>query len=504
MSCREWWAVGQYGAELRKQILGLVCWMRPMLGTFNKSSHSRFFTKRQKHFLLLPVFFLVAALNAETRANDPQSLVSVEGTIVDAAAHAVADARIEIRSLSSNQVLMDTRSDADGKFLLVQLALPAAKYTVKASHPDYRSAEQEIQVVTGVSQIGPLTFILKPPLRVRGPQGPKQKFTVVPIFFATDRAESNESGKVTYLNVRAPAGKLSLGMCNVSIPERHQLAELERPSLWKLEFHENAENHIVVQQVIPQSAGTFFESLSQRVKNSEHKDAFVFVHGFDTSFTDAAERTAQLAYDLGFQGAPILYSWPSEARLFGYRDDEKTIQKTVENLKKFLIAIAHRSAAVRIHLVAHSMGNRALLLAFAQLQQEISREDLGQFQEIILAAPDVDRESFTKIAKQISNPANRLTLYVSGSDQALLISHKLFHTQPRAGESGSAPIILPGLDTIDVTAVSTDTLGHSYYGDNRAVISDLLQVFEHEKPPRSGLSRAGVGSLGYWLLRPTN
>jgi esterase/lipase superfamily enzyme len=35
------------------------------------------------------------------------------------------------------------------------------------------------------------------------------------------------------------------------------------------------------------------------------KDAFVFIHGYNVSFEDAARRTGQFAYDLKFVGAPI-------------------------------------------------------------------------------------------------------------------------------------------------------------------------------------------------------
>ena len=48
--------------------------------------------------------------------------------------------------------------------------------------------------------------------------------------------------------------------------------------------------------------------------------AFIYVHGFQTSFDQAARRAAQLAYDLDFdleadfRGVPMLFSWPSRGR----------------------------------------------------------------------------------------------------------------------------------------------------------------------------------------------
>ena len=104
---------------------------------------------------------------------------------------------------------------------------------------------------------------------------------------------------------------------------------------------------------------SFFDKLSSRIAKSHRKEAFVFVHGFNVTFEDAARRTAQLAYDLGFKGAPILYSWPSKGSLFSYAADEATIDWTVPHLKEFLEEIAFKSGAEVLHIIAQSMGNRA-------------------------------------------------------------------------------------------------------------------------------------------------
>ncbi len=36
-------------------------------------------------------------------------------------------------------------------------------------------------------------------------------------------------------------------------------------------------------------------------------DALIFVHGFNTSFDDAAFRMAQIVWDLGYRGLPVLF-----------------------------------------------------------------------------------------------------------------------------------------------------------------------------------------------------
>ena len=52
--------------------------------------------------------------------------------------------------------------------------------------------------------------------------------------------------------------------------------------------------------------------VAERLQSSQSfKDhAVVFVHGYNTAFDYAVYRTAQIAYDLKFDGVPFLFSWP--------------------------------------------------------------------------------------------------------------------------------------------------------------------------------------------------
>lgn len=74
--------------------------------------------------------------------------------------------------------------------------------------------------------------------------------------------------------------------------------------------------------------------MRQLVANSRQRSAFMFVHEYNVFFEDAAKRTAVLAFDLRFPGAPILYSWPSKASKRAYPKDSETmlIQKPLAPL----------------------------------------------------------------------------------------------------------------------------------------------------------------------------
>ena len=321
-------------------------------------------------------------------------------------------------------------------------------------------------------------------------------------------AQSENSRKTTAAEKPAMGygnrrGTLQYGTCRVSIPESHEIGELEAPSVWKFEFTETPERHVVLMSIDPRPADEFFARLRACVEQSQRRSAFVFVHGFNVTFEDAARRTAQIAYDLKFDGAPVFYSWPSQGGLLKYTIDENNVRWSVQHLREFLVDFARRSGAEQIHLIAHSMGNRALTGALRDLAF-LPEEERPTFKEIILTAPDIDAGVFrTDIAPHIAKTADRVTLYASSNDTALSYS-KQIHGYPRAGDTGEDLLVLPGMDTIDVSAVDTSLLGHNYYGDNDSVLADIFEVLHEAKPPaqRRWLQSARRGNLHYWVFRP--
>ena len=64
-------------------------------------------------------------------------------------------------------------------------------------------------------------------------------------------------------------------------------------------------------------------------------------------------------------------------------------------------------------------------------------------------------------------------------------------------------VILQGVDTLDMTNANTDSLGHSVYSDQRAVLGDLNALIRHNaEPPRFGLQEDSVDAVGrYWRFR---
>ncbi|MFH1245181.1 MAG: alpha/beta hydrolase, partial [Candidatus Omnitrophota bacterium] len=237
-------------------------------------------------------------------------------------------------------------------------------------------------------------------------------------------------------------------------------------------------------------------------RDSAKKSAFIFIHGYNVTFENAARRTAQMSYDLGFDGAPVFYSWPSQGTVQGYPVDENNIQWTQTNLQRFLDDFVEHTGAEQIYLIAHSMGNRALTQAFANLivEKPALRE---RFRELILTAPDIDAQIFKRdIAPRIAGQETGVTLYASSKDKALELS-QTFNGYPRAGDSGAGLVIAPGIETIDAANVDTSFLGHSYFAEARSVLSDIFYLIRDGKraDERFSLNPVESPSRRYWVFK---
>jgi esterase/lipase superfamily enzyme len=281
----------------------------------------------------------------------------------------------------------------------------------------------------------------------------------------------------------------------VSIPPHHRTGRLETPSFWEGDWFEDPKRHMLLRSLSPQLPDEFWKGVREAVATSPLEDAFVFVHGYNVSFEDGALRTGQIANDLEFAGAPILYSWPSQGRIEDYRLDENMIWWTASHLEAFLLELKERSGAKRIHLVGHSMGNRALATALDRIARASPEP---AFDQVVLAAPDIPAAAFRQDAHRIFGSCRRVTLYASSRDDALLVS-RLLNQVARAGEAGDDLVVLDGMDTVDVSAV---TGGHSYIGDNGRVLGDLGAVLTKQLPvtERRGLVERASRGFKYWLL----
>lgn len=327
----------------------------------------------------------------------------------------------------------------------------------------------------------------------------------VRVFYGTNRAPTGETKAPQYYG--GERGELELGYVDVSIPETHKYGELEtesRFSIYSYVLGEEAkkQRYVLLLSVKPLPEDAYYSQLRDYIDNSPTNDIFLFIHGYSNSFEDAARRAAQLAYDLDFDGTPMFFSWPSQGSSAAYTVDEAAVRPSGRILARMLDNVIERTNAARIHLIAHSMGNRALIEALQTYVLMRGIEDSREaFDQVVFTAPDVDRDYFMEVMNSIGQVARRTTLYASENDVALK-SSKMLHGAPRAGLAGKTIITLPGMDTIDMSGVEADMLGHSYFAANEGAIYDLFRLFWRGEPPsaRCGMSRHVDTERSFWMF----
>jgi esterase/lipase superfamily enzyme len=337
---------------------------------------------------------------------------------------------------------------------------------------------------------------------------------LVPIFYGTDRDHQPNPKRIEYNDQRAH--RLELGRALVTVPKNHKVPNIERP--WALHIpyfdvtlYEQAEDpkeHFTLREIKSLSKSGFLALVRERLAASTHfqDHAFVFVHGYNTSFDNALYRTAQIANDMHFDGAPFVYSWPSGGAVASYGWDRESAEGARRYLREFLDIVVKETGAKSISIVAHSMGNIALLDVLRDMNK--AKPANVVISQIILAAPDVSMEDFTDVAEGIKGLSNGVTLYASSNDRALQISRGVWGSYRAGDVPPSGPLVAAGVDTIDVTAASTDvfSLNHSDYAQNSDLVSDIGALVDQGRHPPDArsdkLHPAMTAKGGYWRYLP--
>lgn len=320
-------------------------------------------------------------------------------------------------------------------------------------------------------------------------------FYRVPVYFATNRKRDKrfklEKSHLAFTG--KPSDEMHYGLAQVSMPKTHVAGKLEGPGRI---FNRKADpkKHILVLSVDLKDKTTFISDMNNSLANAEANEALVYIHGYNVSFGGALRITAQVATDLDFKGIPITYSWPSRARTLHYLTDEKSIAKGQKYFDEFLETIIKELNVSKIHILAHSMGNRLATLGMQNVSMDLAKGKLGQ---VIFASPDVSRSNFTERAKKFAGKADRYTLYINDGDLALELS-QVIHFGPRAGEKDDFPLVVDTVDTVDATPIEMSLLGHSFYQKDTTVIDDIVSMItQNLAPPRVSLTEIS-GSKRYW------
>jgi esterase/lipase superfamily enzyme len=329
------------------------------------------------------------------------------------------------------------------------------------------------------------------------------------VWFGTDR-RPNVEGDYSQGFKEEFADRLHHGSCVVRIPKSHEFASLgSHPimRIFKRVTGQPADEKLKLLAIETGTKESFVNDLreSLRALKQSERDLVLFVHGYNVDFESAALRTAQIGRDLELPGPMLFYSWPSKASLSGYGADEETIGRTLPKFVRFLQLLISIPELGAVNVIAHSMGNRLFQRAmqlFAFREQASDR----RFGHVVLAAPDIDRETFRQAAQDYArlkaNSERRTAVYFNKSDVAVGLS-RWIHQEARAGTQGAAFANTDSILWVD-SLFRLDWLGHGYFASAAPVLKDMKALLLENKTPTQRhppLTPVPSDVPQYWELR---
>lgn len=319
--------------------------------------------------------------------------------------------------------------------------------------------------LSGVTAIGPTGYLPMPSQGAQLVSETESEFKYT-FFYGTTRRPLNLGEAASDGPYSAKRDTvLHYGTIEMLVPKHHQVGSTgSDPSTStggdpRLVIHDND-----IHPYTDESA--FLKDALLHLRVSTEPDSFVvYIHGYRNTFKESAIRAGQLGVDLGIPSYHLfLFNWPSAGTLVhGYFMDEATIDASEPYLAEYLRTIAEIAGTRKIHVIAHSMGNRALLRVVASALNDVTSSHAVHLGQVILAAPDVDVQVFSELAPAYVRLADHTTVYMSPYDKAVHTSEAL-HAYPRVG-CGSAPLspvehIDYVVSNIDVDLIDT---GHDYF-----------------------------------------
>lgn len=307
----------------------------------------------------------------------------------------------------------------------------------------------------------------------------------VEVFVATTRKSADEP---QYFSGER-ASRLAFAKLDVTVPKGHKAGELELPSSGT----PDPAVHFAVTDVQRLDLAPVVAEVRREIQKrpASERDVLVFVHGYNTNFADAAYRFAQIVYDSGFKGIPVLFTWPSRGELLQYPYDRESTFYSRDFLELNLRAIARDLGPSRIDVLAHSMGT---MLTLETLRQAAIRGDGtfgGKLRDVMLAAPDVDLDVFKTQMREIKRP---VTVFVSADDRALDFSRRFAGDKTRLGALAAkdkdtiADMEKLGVTIIDLSEENSgDSLNHGKFASSPKVVKLIGERLKEDK----GIAIAG-------------
>ena len=259
----------------------------------------------------------------------------------------------------------------------------------------------------------------------------------------------------------------------------------------------------------------FAEAIDRKLSGSAQKDVFIYVHGYNVDFDYPVLTAKELQHYLAYQGAFVVYAWPSTPNRFAYFKDLETADATRRNLRELIAFLSLRTDAENIHIIGYSAGARLAFEAVHELALQSSggKSASPHVGQLILIGSELDRTYFAQaLGDGLLDQVDDLTIYGSETDSALGVSTFVLGRQ-RLGQIWPEDeftrdveaklLTFSNLHLIDVTEAedSASGNGHGYFRSSPRASSDIILSLIHDMPPQKrGLVRPAGSAI--WEFPP--
>ena len=255
-------------------------------------------------------------------------------------------------------------------------------------------------------------------------------------FYVTNRRLGADDGSLEERFGNERERVLKFGFFDTELEPTLGLGMIINPTDW----FQNEEIQLKQVQLLDQSE--FITQLRQQVQASPLRSILINVNVFRERFPSALRKTAFLSHVLDINSPVLVFDWPGDqgSTPRGYRRAQRIAGESGAELAQTLGLIIRQVQPDRLWLVANSMGGEVVVHSFSVLYQEADLADVeAEIEDVVLTAPDVDREEFDRqFKREIAALARNLTVYVSSNDRALLMS-RVLNRGRRLGEGTLNP-----------------------------------------------------------------
>jgi esterase/lipase superfamily enzyme len=341
-----------------------------------------------------------------------------------------------------------------------------------------------------------------------------KRSTVMPVYFATNRDHTNR-----YFGANERT-ELSYGIAHVGMGgEQTGWPQLLRASTDGLRPDPLPLRLVDSPQSLPAKAtrdpADWLKHLDQSTRRTRSRDVVIYVHGAKVEFFHSCAFAAELAHFSGRDLTPVAFDWPTHPEVYSYllRVDLAHGIHSAKRLADLVRLVAEDTNTRRIHLVSWSAGARVLSRAMVHLAAGDAENVRARYRigSCVFAASDVPEKDFIERLPAIHGLSERVTVYQSDEDGALVWASRLMGGGKRLGLEMGAPTpeeirMLhqhPRLQLIDCSWEKEkrgfDISGHRYWYQHPWVSSDLmLSLLTSASPTRRGLAPGPEKGIYYF------